>query len=43
MNELYRILVKVLPVFNTQSKEVVWHIPHQYQVEMSKKSTVVSK
>ena len=36
-----RILVQVVPELKSQVKDVVWHIPHQYQYEMSQKSKVV--
>jgi hypothetical protein len=38
----YRVLVKHISKFKSQSKMVSWHIPHEYSFEMAKKSTVVS-
>ena len=36
-----RILVTYLPEYADQNKSVVWHIEHERQVEMEKKSTIV--
>ena len=36
-----RILVTYLPKYADQNKSVVWHIEHERQVEMEKKSTIV--
>ena len=38
-----RILVDQVPYFKTAFADIVtWHIPHQYSVQMSAKSKVVS-
>lgn len=37
-----RILVNHLPQFKKEAKSVIWHIEHDRQEEMAKKSEVVS-
>lgn len=37
-----RVIVKTIPAFRRFEKSVIWHIPHQYEDEMKKKSETVS-
>ena len=40
---VYRILVTHLPEYKREAESVVWHIDHEKQLEMSKKSNIVSR